>query len=127
MKKLGKNTRLFRYDLNQIPNDYTVEVRNRVKGLDVIDRMPEELWIELCNILQEVYKIIPKKKKFKKAERLSEEALQIAKKIREGKSKGEKERYTHLNAEFQRTARRDESLPQRSMQRNRGKQENGKD
>ena len=84
-----------------------VRVSNRFKGLDVIDRMPEELWIELCNILQEVYKIIPKKKKFKKAERLSEEALQIAKKIREGKSKGEMGIYTQINAEFQRKAQTD--------------------
>lgn len=84
-----------------------VRVSNRFKGLDVIDRMPEELWIELCNILQEVYKIIPKKKKFKKAERLSEEALQIAKKIREGKSKGEMGIYTQINAEFQRKSQTD--------------------
>jgi len=96
------------YDLNQIPYDYTVEVRNRFKGLDLIDRVPEELWMEVHDIVQEaVIKIIPKKKKCKKAKWLPEEALQITEKRREAKSKGEKERYTHLNAEFQRIARRD--------------------
>ena len=81
---------------------------NRFKGLDLIDRMPEELWTEFCDIVQEaVIKNIPKKKKCKKAKWLSEEALQIAVKRREVKSKGEKARYTHLNAEFQRIARRD--------------------
>ena len=108
MKKVGKTTRPFRYDLNQIPNDYTVEVTNRFKGLDLIDRMPEELWTEVCDIVQEtVIKTIPKKKKCKKAKWLSEEALQIAVKRREVKGKGEKEGYKHLNAEFQRIARRD--------------------
>ena len=107
MKKVGKTTRAFRYDLNQIPYDYTVEVRNRFKGLDLIDRVPDELWMEVCDIVQEtVIKIIPKKKKYQKAKQLSEEALQIAVKRREAKSKGEKERYAHLNAEFQRIARR---------------------
>ena len=102
MKKVGKTTRLFSYDLNQIPYDYTVEVRNRFKGLDLIDRMPEELWTEVHNIVQEaVIKTIPKKKKCEKAKWLSEEALQIAEQRREGKGKGEKERYIHLNAEFQ--------------------------
>ena len=96
------------YDLNQIPDDYTVEVRNRFKGLDLIDSLPDELWLEVCDIVPEaVIKIIPKKKKCKKAKWLSEEALQIAEKRREAKGKGEKERYTHLNAEFQRIARRD--------------------
>ena len=76
------------YDLNQTPYDYTVKVRNRFKGLDLIDRVPEELWMELCDLAQ--------------AKWLPEEALQIAEKRREVKSKGEKERYTHLNAEFQR-------------------------
>ena len=105
---MGKTTRSFRYDLNQIPYDYTVEVRNRVKGLDLIDRVPDELWTEVCDIIQETgIKTIPKKKKCKKAKWLSEEGLQIAVKRREAKSKGEKERYTHLNAEFQRIARRD--------------------
>jgi len=80
-------------------------VRNRFKGLDPIDRVPEELWMEVCDIVQEaVIKTIPKKKKCKKAKWLSEEALQIAVKRREAKGKGEKERYTHLNAEFQRIA-----------------------
>ena len=101
LKKVGKTTRPFRYDLNQIPYDYTVEMRNRVKGLDLIDRVPEELWREVCDILQEVVmKTIPKKKKCKKAKWLSEEALQIVVK-REAKGKGEKERYTHLNEEQQ--------------------------
>ena len=86
-----------------------MEVRNRFKGLDLIDRMPDELWTEVHDILLETgIKTIPKKKKRKKAKWLSEEALQIAVKRREVKSKGEKERYTHLNAEFQRIARRDE-------------------
>ena len=81
---------------------------NRFKGLDLIDRVPEELWSEVCNIVQEAaIKTIPKKKKCKKAKWLSEEALQIAEKRRETKGKGEKERYRHLNAEFQRIARRD--------------------
>ena len=83
-----------------------MEVRNRFKGLDLIDRVPEELWMEVCNIVQEVViKTIPKKKKCKKAKWMSEEALQIAKKRREAKGKGEKERYTHLNAEFERISR----------------------
>ena len=108
LKKVGKTTRPFRYDLNQIPYDYTVEVTNRFKGLDMIDRVPEELQTEVHDIVQEaVVKTIPKKKKCKKAKWLSEEALQIAEKRREAKSKGEKERYTNLNAEFQTTARRD--------------------
>ena len=89
--------------------------------------MPEELWMEVHNIIQElVTKTLPKKKNWKKGKWLSEENLQIAEKRREAKGKGERERYTHLNAEFQRIARK-ESLPQRSMKRNRGKQQNGKD
>ena len=108
IEKEGKTTRPFRYDLNQIPYDYTVEVRNRFKGLDLIDRVPDELWMEVRYTVQETgIKIIPMEKKCKKAKWLSEEALQIAVKRKEAKSKGEKERYTHLNAEFQRTARRD--------------------
>ena len=96
---------------------------DRFKGLDLIDRVPEELSMEVCDIVQETgIKTIPRKKKCKKAKWLSEEALQIAVKRREVKSKGEKERYTHLNAEFQRIAKRYESLPQQSMQKNRGKQ-----
>ena len=108
MKKVGKTTRPFRCDLNQIPYDYTVEVRNRFKGLDLIDRVPGELWTEVHDIVQETgIKTIPMEKKCKKAKGLSEEALQIAVKRREVKNKGEKERYKHLNAEFQRLARRD--------------------
>ena len=107
-KGLGKTTRPFRYDLNQILYDYTGEVRNRFKGLDLIDRVPDELWTEVHDIVQETgIKTIPKKKKCKKTKWLSEEALQIAVKRREVKGKGEKERHTHLNAEFQRIARRD--------------------
>ena len=101
MKKVGRTTRPFRYDLNQIPNEYTAKVRNRFKGLDLIDRVPDGLWMEVCDIVQETgSKTIPKKKKCKEAKWLSEEALQIAVKRRDVKSKGEKERYTHLNAEF---------------------------
>ena len=108
MKKVGKTTRPFRYDLNQIPYDYTVEVRNRFKGLDLIDRVPDELWTEIPDIVQETgIKTIPMEKKCKKARWLSEEALQIAVKRRETKSKGEQGRYSHLNAEYQRIARRD--------------------
>ena len=108
MKKVGETTRPLRYDLNQNHYDYTVEVRNIFKGLDLIDRVPEELWIEVCDIVQEaVIKTIPMEKKCKKAKWLSGEALQIAVKRREAKSKGEKEGYKHLNAEFQRIARRD--------------------
>ena len=104
MKKVGKTTRPFRYDVNQIPYDSTVEVRNRFKGLDLIDRVPDELW----NEVQETgIKTILIEKKCKKAKWLSGEALQIAVKRREVKSKGEKERHKHLNAEFQRIARRD--------------------
>ena len=76
MKKVWKTTRPFKYDINQIPYDYTVEVTNRFKGLDLIDRVPEELWTEVCNTVQEaVTKTIPKEKKFKKAKWLSEEAI----------------------------------------------------
>ena len=108
MKKVRKTTRPFRYDLNQIPYNYTVEVTNRFKGLFLIDRVPEELWMEIHDIVQEAgIKTIPKKKEMQKGKWLSEEALQIAEKRREAKSKGEKEIYTHLNVEFQRIARRD--------------------
>ena len=107
-KKVGKTTKPFRNDLSQIPYDYTVEVTNRFKGLDLIDRVPEKLWMEVSDIVQETgIKTIPKEKKCKKAKWLSEEALQIAVKGREVKSKGGKERYTRLNAEFQRVVRRD--------------------
>ena len=102
MKKEGKTIRPFRYDLNQISCDYTVE-RNRFKGLYLIDRVPDELWLEVRDIVQETeIETIPKKKKCIKAKWLSEEALQIAVKRRAVKSKGEKKRYTHLNPEFQR-------------------------
>ena len=89
MKKVGKTTRPFRYDLNQIPYDYTLDVTNKFKGLDLIDRVPEELWTEVHDIVQEAG---IKKKKLKKTKWFSEEALQIALKRREAKSKGEKER-----------------------------------
>ena len=93
---------------NQLPYDYTVKVRSRFKGSDLIDRVPEELWMEVHDIvLETVIKTIPKKKECKKAKWLSEEALQIAEKRRKSKGKGEKGKYTHLNAEFQRIARRD--------------------
>ena len=105
---MEKTTRPFRYDLSQIHYDYTVEVTNRFKGLDLIDRVPDELWTEVHDIVQETgIKTIPMAKKCKKAKTLPEEALQIAVKRKETKSKGEKERYTHLNAEFQRIARRE--------------------
>ena len=92
MKKVGKTTRPFRYNLNQIPYDYTVEVRNRFKGLDLKDRVPDELWTEVHDIILETgIKTISKKKKCKKAKWLSEEALQIAVKRREAKRRGKKE------------------------------------
>ena len=91
MKKVGITTRLFRYDLNQIPYDYTVEVRNRFKGLDLIDRVPEELWTEVCNIVQKaLIKTIMKKKKCKKAKWLPEEPLQIAEEEKRSKRQGRK-------------------------------------
>ena len=112
LTKVGKTIRLFRYDLNQInqiPYDYTVEVRSRFMGLDLTERVPDELWMEVHDIVQETgIKTIPKKKKCKKAKWPSGEALQIAVKRREVKNKGEEERNTHLNAEFQRIARRDD-------------------
>ena len=93
LKKVEETIRPFRYDLKQIPNNYTVEMRNRFKGLDWIDRVPDELWTEVHDIVQETgSKTIPKKKKCKKAKWLSEEALQIAVKRREVKDKGEKKR-----------------------------------
>ena len=108
MKKVGKTTRPFRYDLNQTPYDHTVEVTNRFKGLDLIDRVPEELWTDICDTVQKAgIKPIPKKKKCKRAKQLSEGVLQTREKRREVKGKGKKERNTHLNAEFQRIARRD--------------------
>ena len=108
MKKVGKTARPFRYDLNQIPSDYTMEVTNRFKGLVLTGRMSEERWTEVHSIVQEmVITTITKKKKCKKAKWLSEDTLQIAEKRREAKGKGEKERYIHLNAELQIIARRD--------------------
>ena len=108
MKKVGKTIKPFRYDLSQIPHDYTVEVRNRFKGLDLIDRAPDELWMEVCDIVHGTgNKTIPMEKKCKKAKWLSGKDLQLAMKRREAKSKGRKERYKYLNAEFQRIARRD--------------------
>ena len=108
MKKVGNTTRAFRYNLNQIPYDYTVEVRDRFKELDLIDRVPDELRMEVRDIVQDTgIKTTPKKKKSKKTKWLFEKALQIAVKRREVKSKGEKEGYKHLNAEFQGIARRD--------------------
>ena len=107
MKKVGKTTRPFRYDLNQIPYDYAVEVTNRFKRLDLTDIVPEELWTKVCNVVQEtVIRTNPKKK----AKWLSGEPLQIAEKRREAKGKGENERYTKLNADFQRIARRDKKV-----------------
>ena len=100
--------RPFRYDLNQIPYDYTVEVANRFNELDLIDRVPEELWMDVCDIVQEaVIKTIPKKKRGKKGKWLSEEGLKIPERRTEVKGKGEEERYTHLNTEFRKIARRD--------------------
>ena len=96
---MGETTRPFKYDLNQILYDYTVEVRNRFKGLDLMDRMPVELWNEVRDIVQETgIKTIPMETKCKKAKWVSGEALQIAVKRREAKSKGEKERYRHLQS-----------------------------
>ena len=93
LKKVGKTTRPFRYDLNQIPYDHTVQVRNRFKGLDLIDRVPDELWTEIHDIVQETgIKTIPMEQKCKRAKWLSGEALQIAVKRREAKRKGERER-----------------------------------
>ena len=108
MKKVGKTTRPFRYDLNQIPYDYTVKETNRFKGIDLIDRVPEELRMEVYDTVQEAgIKTIPKKKKCKNTKWLSKETLKIAEKRIEVKGKEEKEKYTSLNAEFQRIARRD--------------------
>ena len=91
MKKVEKTARPFRYDLNQIPYDHTVEVRNRFKGLDLIDRVPDGLWMEVCDIAQETgIKTIPKQKKYKKEKWLSEDALQIA--VKKGKRKAKEKR-----------------------------------
>ena len=108
LKKVEKINKSFRYDLNQIPYDYTVEVINRFKGLGLVDGVPENLRTEICNTVQEaVTKTIPKKRICKKAKWLSEEkALQILEERREAKHKVERERSTQLNSEFQRIARR---------------------
>ena len=107
MNEVGKTIRPFTYDLNQILYDYTVEVMNRFKGLDMVHRVPEELWMEFHTIVQGVVtKTIPKEKKCKKAKWLPEEALQTARERREAKGKGERERYTQLNVETQRIAKR---------------------
>ena len=111
MKKVGKTARPFRYDLNQIPYDYAVEVRNRFKGLDLIDRVPDEHgWRFVTLYRRKGSRSIPMEKKCKKAKWLSGEALQIAVKRRQAKTKREKERYSHLNAEFQRIASRDNKV-----------------
>ena len=133
MEKVGTTTRPFSYDLSQIPYNHTGEVTNRFKGLDLIDRVPKEVCTEVHDIVQKVgIKMIPKKRKCKNTKWLFEKASQTAEKRREVKIKGEKERYTHSNAEFQTTARRDKktffmirkkSLP---WQRNRGKNRMGK-
>ena len=108
MKKVGKTTRPFRYDLNQIHYNYKLEVTNRFKGLDLINRLHEELWTEVRDTVQEaVIKTIPKKKKCKRAKWLFEEALQLAEKRKDTKGKREKKIYIHLNAVFQRITRRD--------------------
>ena len=107
LKKVGKTTEPFRYDLNQIPNDYTVEVRNRFKGLDLIECLMNYGMRFVTLYRRQGSRPSPRKKKCKKAKWLSEEALQIAVERRDAKSKGEKERYKHLNAEFHRIARRD--------------------
>ena len=107
LKKVGKTTRSFRYDLNQIPYNYTVKVTNRFKGLDLISRVPEEQWKEVCGIVQEtVIKNIPKKR-IAKRQICCLRRSYIAEKRRDVKGKGGKERYIHINAEFQRIARRD--------------------
>ena len=111
MKKVGKTTRSFKYDLNQIPYNCILEMIDRFKELDLIDSVPEEIWTEVRDIVQEAgIKTIPKEKKCKKAKWLSEEALHLAVNRREAKGEGEKERYTHMNAEFQRRARRDKKV-----------------
>ena len=126
MKKAGKTTRPFRYDLNQSTYDYTAGVTNRLKGLDLIDKVPEELWMEVCDIVQEAaIKTIPKKRNAKR-QNCSLKALQIAKKRKEAKGKREKERYTHLNAEFQRIGRRDKKAFLRDQCKDKGNNRMGK-
>ena len=126
MKKVGKTTRPFRYDLNQIPYDHTVEVRNRFKGLDLIDRVPDELWTEVRDTVQETGSNNPQEKQ--KAKWLSEEALQIAVEKKRSEKQRRKGKICSFECGVPKTSKeRQESLPQRSMQRNRGKQQNGKD
>ena len=129
LKKVGITTRPFSYELNQIPYENTVDVRNRFKGLDLIDREPDKLWMEVRDIIQETgISTIPMEKKCKKAQCFSEEVSQIAVKRRGVKNKGEKERYSHLNAEFQRIARRDKkAFLSNQCKEIRGKLQNGKD
>ena len=116
-KSTSSTTTMSPMKTNQIPYDYTVEVRNRFKGLDLINRVTDELWTEVHDIVQETrIKTIPMEKKCKKAKCLFGEALQIAMKRREAKSKGEKKRYTHLNKELQRVARRDKKALSLSVQ-----------
>ena len=107
LKKVGKTTRLFRYDLNQFPYNYTVEVTNRFKGLNLTECLKNYGQRFITLYKEVVFKTIPKKKKCKKAKLVVEEALQIAEKRRDMKGKGQKEKYVHLNAEFQRITRRD--------------------
>ena len=122
LKKVGKTTKPFRYDLNQIPYEYTVEVTNRFKGLDLIDRVPEELWTEVRDTVQEaVIKTIPMEKKCKKAKWSSQEALQRAMK-RSERQRRKGNIYAFECRVPKNSKEREESLPQRSMQRNRGKQ-----
>ena len=125
LKKLGKTNRPFRYDLNQIPYDYTVKVANRFKGLNLKDWVPEEIWMEVHDIVQETgIKPIPQEKEMQKGKIVVWGVLTNSNKRREAKGKGEKKRYTHLNAEFQKTARRDKKafLSKQIVQTNRGKQ-----
>ena len=108
MKKVGKTTRPFRYDLHQIPYDFTVEMRNRFKGLDLIDRVPDGLWTEVRDIVQETgIKTIPMEKKCKKSKMAVWRGLTNSCEKKRSKKQRRKERYKHLNAEFQRIARRD--------------------
>ena len=107
MKKVEKTTGSFRHDLSQILYDCKVKLMNRFKGLDPVNKVPEELWMQVCNTVQEaVTKIFPKRNKCKNAKSLSEEALQTAQGKKEDKDNGQRERYTKLNAEFQRVARK---------------------
>ena len=127
MKENRKTSRPFRYNLNQILYTYTVEMMNRFKRLDIVDRVPEELWMDVHSIIQDaVTKIIPNKKKWKQAKWLSEEALQIAEKRREAKGKGERERYPTECRVSENSKKRYENL-KRTVQRSRGKQQKKKD